>query len=91
MVYLEKALADGHALMSGEGKQRYITYIAVKQKERYEDPEERVRAEFWAELIYRYEYEPTRIGIEVIVPDRTPHDRADLIVLGLSLTHLPHP
>ena len=39
-----------------------------------------MRAEYYAELIHRYGYPPERIGIEVIVPDRTPHDAADLIV-----------
>jgi len=31
-------------------------------------------------LIYRYGYEPARIGVEVTVPDRAPNDRADLVV-----------
>jgi type I restriction enzyme M protein len=80
MSYLERALADGHATFSGEGKRQKITYVAVNHTERYDDPEEKVRAEFWGELIYRYGYEPARIGVEVIVPDRTPSDRADLVV-----------
>jgi type I restriction enzyme M protein len=80
MAYLERALKDGHAKIAGEGKQQKITYVAVKQVERYADPEEQVRAEFWAELIYRYGYEPLCIGVEVTVPDRTPSDRADLVV-----------
>ncbi|MGD0282678.1 MAG: N-6 DNA methylase [Dissulfurispiraceae bacterium] len=80
MTYIEKAIKDGHAKISGENKQQKITYIAVDQTERYFDPEEKVRAEFWAELIYRYGYEPNCIGIEVTVPDRTPSDRADLVV-----------
>jgi type I restriction enzyme M protein len=54
MAYLERALKDGHAKIAGGGKQQKITYVAVKQVERYADPEEQVRAEFWAELIYRY-------------------------------------
>ncbi len=80
MTYLERAINDGHAKFSGEGKQQKITYIAVNQTERYTDPEEQVRAEFWAELIYRYGYEPNRIGVEITVPDRTPSDRADIVV-----------
>ncbi len=80
MTFLERAINDGHAKFSGEGKQQKITYIAVNQTERYADPEEQVRAEFWAELIYRYGYEPNRIGVEITVPDRTPSDRADLVV-----------
>jgi type I restriction enzyme M protein len=80
VIYLEQALKDGHAEIVGEGKQQKIFYKAVDHSERYGDPEEKVRAEFWAELIYRYQYEPMRIGIEITVPDRTPSDRADLVI-----------
>jgi type I restriction enzyme M protein len=80
MSFLQRALQDGHAKLTGEGKQQKILYVAVNHTERYSDPEEQVRAEFWAELIYRYGYEPARIGVEVVVPDRTPSDRADLVV-----------
>jgi type I restriction enzyme M protein len=80
MSYLERAISDGHAKLTGEGKQQKILYVAVNHTERYADPEEQVRAEFWAELIYRYGYEPARIGVEITVPDRTPSDRADLVV-----------
>ena len=80
MTYLEQATKNGHAQLSGEGRAEKITYIAVNHTERYADPEEKVRAEFWAELIYRYGYEPNRIGVEVTVPDRTPSDTADLVV-----------
>lgn len=80
MTYLDRAITDGHAKIAGEGRSQKITYLAVNHSERYGDPEEQVRAEFWAELIYRYGYEPQRLGLEVIVPDRTPHDRADIVV-----------
>lgn len=62
------------------GRKTRITYVAVGREEIFDDPEEQVRAEFWAELIYRYSYEPERIGIEITVPDRTPKDSADLVV-----------
>ena len=80
MPYLDNALKDGHARLSGEGKAEKITYVAVNRTERYVDPEEKVRAEYWAELIYHYGYEPDCIGVEVTVPDRTPRDAADLVV-----------
>lgn len=80
MAYLEQALEKGYAKIIGEGKKGKITYIAVDYTDRYSDPEEKVRAEFWAELIFRYGYEPNDIGLEVTVPDRTPSDRADLVV-----------
>lgn len=78
--YLTQAIDDGHAKFVGEGKTRRIVYLAVNHTERYSDPEEQVRAEYWAELIYRYGYEPGRIGVEITVPDRTPKDAADLVV-----------
>src|SRR4051794_10829926 len=77
---LRRAVDDGHAQLSGTGGAARITYVAVHQAERFADPEEQIRANFWAELIYRYEYEPARIGVEVVVPDRIPSDRADLVV-----------
>lgn len=80
MIYLDKALEKGYATFSGEGTKQRITYAAVNHSERFADPEEQVRAEYWAELIFRYGYEPARIGVEVVVPDRTPKDAADLVV-----------
>ncbi|KUH89798.1 restriction endonuclease subunit M [Mycobacterium sp. IS-1556] len=78
--YLERALADGHAELDSSGAKTRILYKAVGRREIFDDPEEKVRAEFWAELIYRYGYSPSRIGVEVTVPDRTPKDAADLVV-----------
>jgi type I restriction enzyme M protein len=82
MSYLDEALKKGYAVISGEGTKERITYIAVNHSERFSDPEEQVRAEYWAELIFRYGYEPARIGVEVTVPDRTPKDAADLVVFN---------
>jgi type I restriction enzyme M protein len=78
--FIERALADGHAEITGEGKTERIVYKAADQSERWADPEEKVRAEFWAELIYKYEYQPERIRFEVSVPRRTPSDYADLVI-----------
>lgn len=83
MSFLERAVKDGYAYVSGnKGKQR-ITYIASdSHNENYEDPEEKVRAEFWAELIYQYEYPANRIKVEVTIPDRLPTDRADIVIFN---------
>ena len=78
--YLERAFADGHAELTGEGKSERIHYKAAAHKERWSDPEEKVRAEFWAELIYKYEYTPEQIRFEVNVPRRTPNDYADIVI-----------
>lgn len=81
MTYLERAEKDGYAYITGtEGKQK-ITYVTSENHvENYNDPEEKVRAEFWAELIYKYEYPANRIKVEVVVPDRLPTDRADIVI-----------
>ncbi len=80
MTYLERAISDGHIRIHGDGKQQRITYVGVNHTERYADPEEKVRAELYAELLYKYGYAVERIGVEVTVPDRTPKDAADLVV-----------
>ncbi|MCZ7648504.1 MAG: type I restriction enzyme HsdR N-terminal domain-containing protein [Planctomycetota bacterium] len=78
--YTEKALAEGHLRHDKTGKTEKIVYDAVNHAERWSDPEEKVRAEFFAELIYKYGYSPQRIGVEVTVPDRSPNDFADLVI-----------
>lgn len=88
--YLDRALNDGHAKLAGEGKNERIHYLAVGHSERWSDPEEKVRAEYWAELIYRYQYAPRRIGIEITVPDRTPKDSADLVVFSDEARTAPY-
>lgn len=78
--YLQRAIEDGLANFTGEGKTERIHYAAASHTERWADPEEKVRAEFWAELIYKYEYSPDRIRFEVKVERRTPDDRADIVI-----------
>ena len=80
--YLEQAIQDRHATITGEGKNQRIHYLAAGHSERWSDPEEKIRAEFWAELIYKYEYRPERMRFEVKVPRRTPNDLADLVIFG---------
>lgn len=75
-----KALQEGYLRLDNSGKTEKIVYVAVNHPERWSDPEEKVRAEFYAELIYKYGYAPQRIGVEVTVPDRSPSDHADLLV-----------
>lgn len=77
---LDKAIREGHLRIDRSGRFEKIVYAAANRSERWSDPEERVRAEFYAELIYRYGYSPDRIGVEITVPDRSPNDFADLIV-----------
>ncbi len=78
--HFEQAIADGHLHLDQAGRFDKIQYVAASRSERWSDPEEKVRAEFYAELIYRYGYSPDRIGVEITVPDRSPNDYADLVV-----------
>ncbi len=83
MTNLERAIKDGYAHISGSDEKQKITYITSDNHvENYNDPEEKVRAEFFAELIYKYEYPANRIKVEVVVPDRLPTDRADIVVFS---------
>ena len=49
MTYLEKAIKDGYAYITETGNKQKITYIASENhSENYNEPEEKIRAEFWA-------------------------------------------
>lgn len=73
-IFLERAVDDGYAELTDDKNGGRITYVSAARTEHFGDPEEQVRAEYWAELIYRYGYPPDLIGIEVTVSDRTPRD-----------------
>ena len=61
-----------------EGNQ--VIYLASKIKRKITDPEERVRAEYYLELIKKYKYSDTRIQPNKEVPGRKPNVYADLVV-----------
>ncbi len=46
----------------------------------FKNPEEKVRASYFVELVLDYLYPNKNIDIEVTVPRRTPEDRADIVV-----------
>ena len=74
--FLDQAFDRRYAEITGEGTSERIRYIAANRSEQWTDPEEKVRAELWAELICKYQYPPNRIGFEVSVPGRTPSNYA---------------
>ena len=59
--HLERAFDDNHLKFDKSGKTEKVIYVAVGHAERWSDPEEKVRAEFYAELIYCYGYSPDRM------------------------------
>ncbi|MDE0420726.1 MAG: N-6 DNA methylase [Gammaproteobacteria bacterium] len=78
--FLARAFDEGHLQLIRSGRADKVRYVAANRSQRWADPEEKVRAAYFAELVYRYGYGPDCIGVEVTVPDRTPADRADLVV-----------
>jgi len=58
-----------------------ITYHCSREyTTSYKNPEEKVRASYFAELVLDYGYNPKRIDFEVTVPRRIPSDRADIVI-----------
>ncbi|MCT2400598.1 restriction endonuclease subunit M [Novosphingobium mangrovi (ex Huang et al. 2023)] len=78
--WLQSAIDGGHIQILASGRSEKVRYVAPNVSERWSDPEEKVRASYYAELVCRYGYDPECIGIEVTVPDRVPHDRADIVL-----------
>ncbi len=61
-------------------KENRITYVASGVKRNLIAPEEKVRAEYYLELIKKYKYPDTRIQPNCKVPGRKPDVFADLVV-----------
>lgn len=78
--FLKRALDEGRARRIGEVGSERIVYGTGGHSHRWVGPEEKIRAELWAELIYKYEYPQERIGVEVTIPGRVPNNRADLVI-----------
>lgn len=78
----EKILKDGEKkgyfrLHNGGMK---IEYLPSGHKENLNDPEEKVRAEYYYDLIEKYRYPAERLGLEIEMPDRTPERYADIVI-----------
>ena len=82
MDYIQTGIEKG-LISINEDKSR-ITYFTKPQSKsyRYSDPEEKVRAVVFLQLILDYEYPINRIQLEVQVPRRTPNDWADIVVFN---------
>ena len=57
-----------------------VQYIYRGKSYHFTDPEEKIRASLFVELIEKYGYEEKYIDIEVSVPRRTPKDFADMVI-----------
>lgn len=77
---LKKGIEKG--LIALNNDESRITYYTVPQSKsyKYTDPEEKVRAVVFLQLIFKYGYPINRIQLEIQVPRRTPNDWADIVV-----------
>lgn len=74
--YLALGMARGYFAVKGDR----ITYEPSGKSYNLGDPEERVRASAYVELVEKYKYVPTSIEPEVYPPRREPKLPADLVV-----------
>jgi len=61
-------------------KDNRITYAGNKKVYNFSDPEEKIRANAYVELIEKYKYPEKRLDTEVIGPRREPKLPADIVV-----------
>lgn len=67
-----------------------IEYLPSGHKENLTDPEERVRAEYFYDLVEKYRYPIERIELETEMPDRTPERYADIVIYEDAANKKPY-
>lgn len=75
---LNSAIAKGYFRLINNGTK--IEYLPSGHKENLNDPEEKVRAEYYFDLLEKYRYPANRIELETEMPDRTPERYADIVI-----------
>lgn len=80
--FLARAIERGYATDTQIRSRRRVTFLAANHAEFLTDSAGENRAEFWAELVLRYGYEPDRIRFDVPVPGSKPGRVADLVVFS---------
>jgi len=77
--HIKRGIDSG--LISLTADESKITYFCSREfKTSYNKPEEKVRAPYFVELVLDYGYPKDKIDFEVLIPRRTPEDRADIVV-----------
>jgi len=71
---------DNKIISFNEDHTRVVYYCKREYPTSFKNPEETIRASYFAELVLDYLYPKENIDIEVRVPRRTPEDRADIVV-----------
>ena len=75
---INNGIKKGYFRLHNDGAK--IEYLPSGHKENLTDPEERVRAEYYYDLIEKYRYPAERIELETEMPDRTPERYADIVI-----------
>ncbi|MEA2088406.1 MAG: type I restriction enzyme HsdR N-terminal domain-containing protein [Patescibacteria group bacterium] len=76
--YLKLGQKKGYFVLDGNK----IKYSASGKKYSFLNPEEKVRAKYYFNLIEKYKYPPEKICFEVEMEDRTPNRFADMVIYG---------
>jgi type I restriction enzyme M protein len=67
--YLQEGINKKIISLTTEGEKEKITYHAKEPKTyNFKDPEEKVRASYFCELVLRYGYDAKDISLDVIMP-----------------------
>ena len=75
---LRLSIAKGYITLSRDDNR--ITYNASGKTYNFKDPEEKVRAQVYIELIDKYKYNPRRINQEIFPSRREPKLPADIVI-----------
>ncbi len=75
---LKKGESLGYFRVLNDGLK--IEYLPSCHKENLNDPEEKVRAQYYFDLLSKYHYPVNRIELETEMPDRTPERYADIVI-----------
>jgi len=88
MSLISQGIAKG--LIKLDDEQKYITYVHQGKKRNYANPEEKVQAETFLELIQTYGYDAKRIRLFVPVTMGSSVKEADIIVYNDDSCKSPH-
>ncbi len=79
MKTIQRGIDKGIIAVTSDGS-KIVYHCKRDYSTSFKNPEEKVRASYFCELVLDYNYSAKNIDIEVVVPRRTPEDRADIVV-----------
>ena len=81
---------SANILSFNDDKTRLTYHCSRNYSTSFRNPEEKVRASFFTELVLDYKYPKERIDVEVLVERRIPDDRADIVVYEDEVLKSPY-